>query len=142
MAGIQESCVGAVRDYRPSDLAAIKAIHDQTQIDYRFPDLNSPLFLVTKVYEVGGVVRAAGGVYIQLETYLWLDPSDWAEPDEKLDVIEALQIAGFRDSRLEGVDCAVLWIPPGMERFGKRLTDMGWTQDRDGWISFSRSLHG
>lgn len=130
-----------MRDYRRSDFEAIKAIHKQTQIDYVFPDLNSPLFVVTKVYEVEGVIRAAGGLYVQLETYLWLDPSDWATPQEKLGVVDALQDIGFLDERIKGIDCAVLWLPPGMERFGERLVDdLGWCKDRDGWVSFSRSL--
>jgi hypothetical protein len=138
---LREPYVGTVRDYRASDFEQIKAIHEQTSIDYRFPDINSKLFVVTKVYDVGGVIRAAGGLYVQLETYLWLDQTDWASPQEKLDVVEALQLEGFRDPRIAGVKCAVLWLPPGMERFGERLEqDLGWTRDRDGWISFSRKI--
>ena len=138
---IQKPSVGIVRDYKPSDFEAIKAIHEQTSIDYRMPNLDSRLFVVTKVYEVGGVIRVAGGLYVQLETYLWLDQTDWASPQEKLDVIEALQLEGFRDPRIAGVECAVLWLPPGMERFGERLVDdLGWNKDRDGWVSFSKRI--
>lgn len=133
--------VGTVRDYRPSDFDAIRAIHEQTSIDYQFPDVNSPLFVVTKVYEVGGVIRAAGGLYVQLEAYLWLDKSDWASPQDKLDVVEALQAAAFMDQKITGIKCAVLWLPPGMERFGDRLVnDLGWSRDRNGWISYSRGI--
>jgi hypothetical protein len=143
MVGIQESSVGMVRNYRPSDFESVKRIHDQTQIDYQFPDLNSPLFVVTKIYEDSeGVIRAAGGLYVQLEAYLWLDKSGWASPQEKLDVIEALQMAAFTDQKIAGIECAVLWLPPGMEKFGDRLiNDLGWSRDRDGWISFSRNIN-
>lgn len=138
---LQETSIGTVRDYVPGDFAAVKAIHDQTEIDYQFPDLNSPLFVVTKIYEVGGVIRAAGGLYVQLETYLWIDHSDWASPEEKLDVIEALQIAGFMEEKLAGIECAVLWLPPGMQSFGNLLENkLGWHQDREGWVTYSRSL--
>ncbi len=129
-----------VRDFRLSDLDAIQAIHESTQIDYRFPDLPSPLFLVKKVLEVDGVVRMAIGCYIQAEAYLWADGSDWADPAQKLAAIQALDQAGCEELWLKGVDQAVLWLPPGMERFGDRLVeDMGFTKDRDGWVSYSKS---
>lgn len=141
MTEIRETSVGTIRDYVPSDFEAIKRIHDQTELDYTFPDINSSLFVVTKVYVVEGVIRAAGGLYLQLETYLWIDPANWASPEEKLDVIEALQAAGFSDSAISGIKCAVLWLPPGMERFGDRLVkNLGWSRDRNDWISFSREI--
>ena len=130
-----------IRDYKPSDLEAVKRIHERTGIDYTFPDINSPLFLVTKVIEDdSGVIRACGGAYIQVELYLWLDPSDWADAADKLAVIHALDGSVLHDCYLRGIDCAVLWLPPGMERFGERLTDMGFTKDRAGWCSYSKRL--
>lgn len=141
MNSISDPIVGTLRDYRPDDFEAVKAIHESTQIDYQFPDLNSPLFVVTKVYEVEGVIRAVGGLYVQLECYLWMDKTDWASPQEKLDVVEALQIACFTEPRIAGIKCAVLWLPPGMERFGDRLVkDLGWSRDRNDWVSFSREI--
>lgn len=133
-----------VRDYKPSDLAAVKAIHEATQINYTFPNLDSKLFLVKKVMEVNGVVRVAAGMYIQAETYLWLDHSDWGDPDQKYVAIQALSKEVMKETWLQGVDEAVLWLPPGMERFGERLTDkengLGFTKDRDGWVTYSRQL--
>lgn len=128
-----------IRDYQATDLAAVKAIHDSTEIDYEFPDVGSPIFLVKKVYEEDGVVRAALGAYMQVEYYLWLDKSSWATPEEKMNVIHQLNHDVTLAVWLEGVDQAVLWLPPGMERFGERLTDdFGFTKDRDGWVSYSR----
>ncbi len=87
-----------LRDYRASDFEAVRAIHDKTQIDYTFPDLNSPLFLVTKVIEDdAGVVRACGGAYLQAEVYLWMDPSDWLASAIKLTAINALDGAVLHD---------------------------------------------
>lgn len=132
-----------LRDYLPSDFEAVKAIHEKTQIDYSFPNLNGPLFIVTKVIEdESGVVRACGGAYIQCETYLWLDPSEWADASDKLTAIHALDGAVLHDCYLRGVDCAVLYLPPGMERFGERLIDMGWQANRDGWICYGKRLKG
>jgi hypothetical protein len=131
-----------LRDYQPSDFNAVKAIHEKTQIDYSFPDLSSPLFLVTKVIEdESGIVRACGGAYIQCEVYLWMDPGDWADPSDKFTAIQALDGAVLHDAYLRGINCAVLWLPPGMERFGERLEQMGFSKDRDGWISYSKRLN-
>ena len=129
-----------VRDYVPEDFNRVKEIHEASQIDYQFPDLSSPLFLVTKVFVLDGVVRACGGLYLQAEAYLWLDKSDWAGPEEKLSAIKELDTAGMVAAWLRGIDQAVLWLPPGMERFGERLEDMGFTRDRDGWVSYSKRI--
>ena len=128
-----------VRNLRPDDVPIIKSIHEATRLDYQFPDIQSPLFLITKVLEVDGVVRQAGGAYLQCELYLWADPSEWALPDEKLDGIRQLERAVISDLYLNGIDCAVLWLPPGMERFGERLEDLGFTKDRDGWRTYSKN---
>jgi len=130
-----------IRDYEPGDYSAVKAIHDATEIDYSFPDLNTPLFLVTKVVEDDqGVVRVCGGAYIQCETYLWLDPSDWADSADKLAAINALDGVVLHDVYLRGVNEAVLYLPPGMDRFGERLVEMGWNKNRDGWICYHKRL--
>jgi len=128
-----------IREYRPEDFEAIKAIHERTQIDYKFPNIDSPLFLVKKVVERDGVVVAAGGLMLQVETYLWSSPDDWATPKEKLEAIKEMNEQGMHEAWLKGIDCAVLWLPPGMERFGERLQSLGFVKDRDGWISYSRS---
>jgi len=128
-----------IRDYTPSDFEAIKRIHDATEINYKFPNVNSPLFLVKKVLEIDGRVVMAAGMYVQCECYLWADPSDWADPQEKLVAIKALDKEVMQDTWLKGVDCAVLWLPPGMERFGERLVeDLHFVKDRSGWMSYSK----
>jgi hypothetical protein len=129
-----------IRDYvHETDFEAVKKIHDSTEIDYQMPDLSSKLWLVTKVLEVDGIVRTALGTYIQVELYLWMDKSDWASPEEKHLAIKLIEEETLNEAWLRGVDQAVLWLPPGMERFGKRLeTDFGFTPDRDGWKSYSR----
>lgn len=128
-----------VRPYRPSDFEVIKKLHEATEIDYVMPDLNSPLFLVTSVLEVDGVVRAALGAYVQVELYLWLDKTNWGDPEQKLAAIKALDADVMEKTWLNGVDCAVLWLPPGLERFGERLTKtLGFQRDRSGWVTYSK----
>ena len=127
-----------VRDYTPSDFDRVREIHETSEIDYQFPDLSSPLFLVTKVVEVDGIVRACGGLYLQVECYLWMDHSNWDSPEHKLDAIRELDRACMDAAWMRGVNDAVLWLPPGMERFGERLIDMGFSKDRPGWVSYSK----
>lgn len=130
-----------IRDYSPEDFDAIRRIHEASEIDYQLPDLSSPLFLVTKVYLVDGVIRAAGGLYIQAEAYLWLD-HDWGSPEDRLAAIQSLDREAMHEAWLKGIDQAVLFLPPGMERFGKRLVeDLGFTRDREGWLSYSKETH-
>lgn len=127
-----------VRNYTPKDFEAVKAIHESTQIDYSFPDLNSPLFMVKKVLEIDGIVRAVLGMRLELECYLWMDNSDWANPEEKLIAVNILDREGMEDAWLNGIDDAVLYLPPGMERFGKRLEALGFKQPRQGWMAYSK----
>lgn len=127
-----------VRDYTPEDFEAVRAIHDSTHIDYKMPNLNEPLFLVKKVLEVDGVVRMVLGMRIELECYLWADSSDWADPEEKLVAIGIMDREGMAEAWLKGVDDAVLYLPPGMDRFGERLEKLGFTSPREGWRAYSK----
>jgi len=128
-----------IRDLRPGDIPRIRELHETSGIDYRFPDLLSPLFLVTKVAEEDGIIRAAGGLYLQTEAYLWIEQGGWADPQTKMEVIRRLNAEACHEAWLKGIDCAVLWLPPGMERFGNRLEQIGFHLDR-GWATYSRKL--
>jgi len=128
-----------VRDFQLSDLERVKELHEASQLDYQLPDLSSPLFLVTKVVELNGVVRACGGLYLQVEAYLWLDRTDWGTPEAKLQAIKLLDSEAMHAAWLKGIDCCCLWLPPGMDRFGERLIeDLGFTKDRAGWTTYSK----
>jgi FAD/FMN-containing dehydrogenase len=128
-----------VRNYRPSDFDQIKAIHEASEIDYAMPSIDSRLFVVKKVLEVDGVVRQAVGFRLEVETYLWNDKSDWALPDEKFLGLKALQAEAMHDLMTKGIDTAVCWVPENIDKFfAKRMTQLGWTPDREGWRSWSR----
>ena len=129
-----------IRDYRAADLPAIKAIHEATNIDYKFPDINKPIWMVKRVVEHQGKVVAACGLYMQVECYLWLDPSAWADPETKLAVIEVMDHQAMHEAWTKGIDEAVLYLPPGMERFGERLTEsLGFSKLRDNWVAYSKT---
>lgn len=129
-----------VRDYRPADLAAIQRIHEQMGLDYRMPDLGDPLFVVRKVLEVNGEVVGATVARVEFETYLWLDGG--LSPAEKNAAMHLMQPALLKDCRLLGAENLVCWVPENVEKkFAKRLTELGWKLDRDGWRTWSRETY-
>ena len=125
-----------VRDFTLNDLERVKELHEASELDYRFPDLRSPLFFVTKVLERDGVVQACGSLYLQAEAYIWLARDGWT-PAEKLDAVRMLDAEVLHEAYMKGVDTACLFLPPGMERFGERLEELGWSRDRN-WATFSK----
>lgn len=130
-----------IRDLLPSDVAEVQRIHEASGLDYSFPDILSPLFLVKKVIAVDGRVRACVGGYLTTEAYLWLDRSDWADPEQKIVAIQELERVATEEARAKGIEEVVLWLPPGMERFGERLVkELGFSADRNGWRSYSKRL--
>lgn len=125
-----------VRDYRPEDFEQVKALHEASGIDYAMPDLSVPLFLVKKVVEVDGKVIAACALRIECETYLWCG----GEPDEKMAAMLEMQPEILQDAWMFGIDNLVCWIPEAVEiKFEKRLKQLGWSRDRNGWHSWSRA---
>lgn len=124
----------AIRDYRPEDFAAVKALHEASGIDYALPELSSPLFFVAKVREVDGVVTAALALRIEAEAYLWCGGRD----RDKLQAMRELQPAVMAAAWLAGIDNAVCWIPEAVEARFSGLAGLGWKRDRDGWHSWSR----
>jgi hypothetical protein len=105
-------------------------------MDYTMPDLAKPLFVVKKVVEVDGKVVAACALRIEVETYLWCGGS----PEDKMDAMLAMQPEILEDAWMLGIDNLVCWIPEDVEaRFEKRLKQLGWARDRDGWHSWSRA---
>jgi hypothetical protein len=126
-----------IRDYKPEDKAAIEAIHGQVGLDYKFPDLDHPLFFVRKVLEVNGNIRAALVLKICAETMLLIDPQQ--EPQEKLTEMIDLQSSVLSEAYRKGLDDIYAAVPP--IGFDKRLLQLGWIPDRPDWRLWSRSTH-
>jgi len=126
-----------VRDYRPEDLAALKALHAAQGIDYQFPDLDSPLFFVRKVFTDGSKIRAALVLKICAETMLLLDGQQG--PQDKLTEMQMLQSSVLSEAYEKGLDEIYASIPE--IGFDKRLIQLGWSKDRPGWNLWSRSTH-
>ena len=125
-----------IRSYVPSDLAAIQKIHDANGIDYRLPNLNT--FPVLKALEVEGEVRAAYGMQMTLECHLWMDRTGWADAEAKWLSIKALDKESNEAAAGLGFDSVFSCVPPGYERFGKRLKDLGFTKIRPDWAVYTK----
>jgi hypothetical protein len=125
-----------IRSYMPSDLSAIQRIHEQNGIDYRLPNLDR--FPVTKVLAEDGEVRAAYGMQMTLECHLWLDKTGWADAESKWLTIKALDKEANEAAANLGVTSVLCCIPPGYERFGRRIKELGFSPVRDGWKIFTK----
>ncbi len=130
-----------IRDLQPSDVAEVQRIHEDSGIDYRLPDLLSPLFLVKKVLDIGGTVRVCVAGYLTSEAYLFADRSDWGDPEQKWLAIQEVANVAIQEAKEKGLEEVVIWLPPGMERFGERLeSDLKFQKDRSEWKSYSKRL--
>lgn len=128
-----------VRDYRDADKAAVEQLHRGSRLDYIFPSVDSPLFIVKKVYEHDGKVIGAELLKLQAETYLMLDCN--LDPVEKTRVIAHLSHAVEREAYNRGLDTLVAYIPEDIStKFTKRLNLLGWDKARKGWITWFREL--
>lgn len=123
-----------VRDYLPSDKAALEQIHRARGIDYIFPDLENPLFLVKKVAEIDGRVQGALVLKGCAETMLLLEKG---KPQDTFAAMRELQEVVLREAYAKGLDEIHAAVPE--IGFDKRLLQLGWEKDRPGFHLWTRS---
>lgn len=140
-----------IREYTPADLDALRRMHARQGFDYRFPNLDDPIFISKLIVEDHGNVVMASLARLTCEIYLLVDraePEAWAgncapqnsHPRRRLAQLIALQRAGERDLLARGLEDAHAWLPPTIvRRFGRRLESLGWVRD-DTWTPYSRRL--
>lgn len=121
----------------PEDRAELERIHAEQGLDYKFPDIDGPLFFVKKVLVSGDKVVAALVLRICAETLLLLDGKQG--PQEKLTEMQLLQSSVLSEAYGNGMDEIHAAIPE--IGFDKRLLQLGWRKDRPGWTLWSRSTH-
>jgi hypothetical protein len=129
-----------VRDYTDVDKQAVAQLHRDMGMDYLLPDLDSPLFIVRKVY-VNDSGRVIGTEFLKLqaEAYLMLDCT--LDTVEKTRVIAHLSHAVEREAYNRGIDTLAAYIPEDISnKFTKRLNLLGWDKARKGWITWFREL--
>jgi hypothetical protein len=155
-----------VREYRESDLAALRAIHASQGFAYPLPDLNNPLFVTKLIVSEGtpsdcterngseGDARTAaspnpapppekivGAALLRLtaEAYLLLDPKA-GTPRQRWQWLLQLHAATERDAWQRGLEDVHAWLPPPIaSKFGKRITQLGWNRD-DAWTPYCKRL--
>ena len=150
-----------VREYRESDLAALRAIHASQGFAYPLPDLSNPLFVTKLVLledsqlistdgrsrEVSAAQTAPlqekilGAALLRLtaEAYLLLDPSA-GTPRQRWQWLLQLHAATERDAWQRGLEDVHAWLPPPIaQKFGKRITHLGWRRD-DVWTPYCKRL--
>ncbi len=147
-----------VREYRESDLAALRAIHAAQGFEYPLPDLRNPLFVTKLVLAADdnetdgcGVDAAAGTeppqekiigaalLRLTAEAYLLLDPQA-GTPRQRWQWLLQLHAAAERDAWQRGLEDVHAWLPPPIaQTFGKRIARLGWRRD-DAWTPYCKRL--
>jgi len=114
-----------IREFKPSDLAAIEAMHGNPA--YTMPQLDHPLMLVKKVMaDEHDEPRMAVFGRLFISAVLFVDHT-WLTPQERLEALRLLQSAASQDARLRGLDLMATQMEG---RFAERMRDLGWTR---GW---------
>lgn len=123
----------------PEQYRAARELHGKAGMDYKLPDLDSPLLIVKKaVTDETGKLLGFCVLRLTAECMLLLDPDQ--RPEEKMEVMTALSPSVIGEAYAHGLDDVVSALPNDVEtRFAKRLRELGWNRDRDGWHHWSRS---
>lgn len=118
------------------DVNQLRLIHEKMGNKYPFPDLSSPLFVVTETIGNGKLVAAAA-VKAVGEAFLWLDPE--VPKIEKAEAMVKLEQRCILQAISKGLEEVTAWIPIDIEpQFGKILVKRGWVKSP--WPSYTRLL--
>lgn len=129
-----------IREYKESDVDALRALHAKQGFDYAFPNIGDPIFVSKLVGEdQAGRVVLASLARLTCEIYLLADP-EAGTPRDRYARLVALCAAGERDLLKRGLEDAHAWLPPRIaKRFGRRLEALGWIRD-DSWTPYCKRL--
>lgn len=124
-----------VRPYAESDLDTFKRIHADSGLDYKFPDLSSPLFVAKLVVERNGEPTSLVMGKIHAETYLVTS----GNAAERLKDIEELQPQYISDLWALGIDNVFCGVPRSIDRhFAKHMERLGWERGRPEFLNWFR----
>lgn len=120
-----------------TDFPEIECIHARMGLDYRLPNLESPLWVVQKVRIAHGEVIAAGLLRLTAETFLLIDPR-LSEEAKARSVLE-LQPEVLSSAWQRGLDDIEARVPAETEQFFEpALLHLGWEKARSGWSPWTR----
>lgn len=119
-----------IRGYMPGDLERILKIHEQSGLQYRFPDVDdwrmNPKIVVED--DAGKLVMAAG-LRMTSEAYLWLD-REAGTANERWKMLLALHETVRRKAEKLGYEDVHAFLPAEMPRgFKRRLGRLGWVRE-------------
>ena len=126
-----------IRNLEGSDVDAVRKIHAASGLDYALPDLAHPLFVNKLVSEAEGRIIAAGLHRICYETFVLVNPA--VQPGQKWTALRELNAALSDRAYWQGLDMTHASVPS--IGFDKRLRQLGWSPDREGWRLWSRETH-
>lgn len=112
-----------IRNLQEKDFAEILKLHQDSGAQFELPNLKSPLVLVKKVVDDGGVKMAAIGE-LHITAIMWVD-KNWKTPRERLDAMQELQHEMMLEASGYGLNVVTTQADG---RFAERLEEMGWTE--------------
>jgi hypothetical protein len=95
---------------------------------------------VHKVLLIDEEVKAAYALRMVAEANLWLGKTGLS-PEQRWLSIKALDKEAMEAARDIGIDGIQCFLPPGYDRFGRRISGkdgLGFRPDRPGWLGFSK----
>ena len=109
-----------VRNYTPVDEKVLREIHAAQGLEYEFPDLSNPLYLV-KVCGVdeNGQVRAAGIARLTAEVFYLIDPK--LDSADKRKILELGLLETAHRLEAQGLDEFHCFVPPQLNGMGQLL---------------------
>lgn len=129
-----------IREFRPEDIPALRAIHQAQGNSYPFPDLTSPQFVgIVVAVDENDVPVQAIAARKTVEVYFLRDPK-WSTPAWRLEVFRKLHLAAHNKMLELGYTDSHCWVPPEVVKaFSRRLTKIfGW--NKSVWQCFSKEL--
>ena len=129
-----------IRKYENKDRAEIERIHEESGFDYKFPDIDDPLYIVKFVAEENGKVVESLCCKLVLNINLYVDPQA-GTPQSRWETLKQLVESAKKEAWSRGLDEAYAMVPAEIEKqFAKRLKKLGMTKDRDGWKKWQIDL--
>ena len=126
-----------VRQFEPGDMDEVRRIHGLCGFDYALPDFSGKEFVSRRVVQDRNGIGMAAFLRLSAEAFLIADPQ-WKTPAWRMEALRQVQAVCTGDARHAGVAEVEAFLPPELaEKFGKRLTRMGWQKAREGWTPFS-----
>ena len=128
-----------IRDFVPTDIPAIQAIHQANKLPENcLPDLSDPLFIVKSVVELDGHPVMAGFLKVTSEAYVLID-HQVGTPQQRWEWMHELTEEVKRCAWSQGLDEITVWVPDEIDKsFGKRLIELWFAPSN--WKSYTCAL--